>query len=297
VLKHFVGWNKPIVPFRFLTNTQGSTCFWSIPMKWWVCVLGKGRMCFIFVRIASFSINSGFWCVFLIFLKFLLKFICILKLLHFTTRCCWSKKREFERVGDTSWWVMIEHKNRRIIGFSFTVSDWANKGFFIFFCSTEVWTQGFTLARQDSAAWAIPLTLFALVILEIGSCFLLRPAWTSIFLFYASCHCWDDSFSFSIEIGSHNVFCRGWPWILISDTWIVWNDSSAPPCPATGWDTGCFKAFSCTVLEPPSSRSQFPKCLRLQAWATLSGWEWRILVSCFPHLPAPLQTQGNFLTS
>jgi hypothetical protein len=34
--------------------------------------------------------------------------------------------------------------------------------------------------------------LFALVILEIGSCFLLSQSWTEFLLFYASHHSWDD---------------------------------------------------------------------------------------------------------
>jgi hypothetical protein len=46
------------------------------------------------------------------------------------------------------------------------------------------------LLDRHSIAWAMPPTFF--VILETGSCFLFRPAWTVITLFYASYHHWDD---------------------------------------------------------------------------------------------------------
>jgi hypothetical protein len=55
-------------------------------------------------------------------------------------------------------------------------------------------------------------THFTLVNLEIGSCFLSRPAWTLILLFYAFCSLWNDKACatlpnfFSIEIGSHKLF-------------------------------------------------------------------------------------------
>jgi hypothetical protein len=54
---------------------------------------------------------------------------------------------------------------------------------------TGVWTQG--LGRH-STTWATPPALFALVTLELGSCILPRHTWTTILLFYASSHCWDN---------------------------------------------------------------------------------------------------------
>jgi hypothetical protein len=48
------------------------------------------------------------------------------------------------------------------------------------------------LLDRYSTAWIKPPVLFTLVILEIRSHFLLRPAWTLIILFYASCRPWDD---------------------------------------------------------------------------------------------------------
>jgi hypothetical protein len=76
---------------------------------------------------------------------------------------------------------------------------------------------------------------FALANLEIGSCFLPRLAWTTILLFYSYAitgmtgmrqHTW----LFSIEIGSHELFCLGWPGtmiLLISASCIAWNDRCA----------------------------------------------------------------------
>jgi hypothetical protein len=50
-------------------------------------------------------------------------------------------------------------------------------------CGTGVWTQDFALARQGLYWLSHASCLFALVILEIGSCFLPRRAWTAILLF------------------------------------------------------------------------------------------------------------------
>jgi hypothetical protein len=48
---------------------------------------------------------------------------------------------------------------------------------------------------------------FVLVILELVSSFLPKPAWTMILLFYSSCHVWDNrwaspcsAFSFEMDI-------------------------------------------------------------------------------------------------
>jgi hypothetical protein len=48
------------------------------------------------------------------------------------------------------------------------------------------------LARQVLDHLNHAPALFALVILEIGSCFLPEQAWTMILLLYTSCHSWDD---------------------------------------------------------------------------------------------------------
>jgi hypothetical protein len=67
----------------------------------------------------------------------------------------------------------------------------------------------------------MPLAVFPLVIFAIGFHFLPGPGWTVILLFYASCSCWDAIGSllqaqlFSIEMGSHEPFCLGWPGIII----------------------------------------------------------------------------------
>jgi hypothetical protein len=51
----------------------------------------------------------------------------------------------------------------------------------------ELWASH--LLGRCSTTWAT-LALLALVILEIGSPFLPRPAWSAFLLFYASCHSW-----------------------------------------------------------------------------------------------------------
>jgi hypothetical protein len=50
------------------------------------------------------------------------------------------------------------------------------------------------------------MTLFYLVILEIGSFFLPRPAWTVIVLFYASHH-WNEWHMLLVEMGVSQTFC------------------------------------------------------------------------------------------
>jgi hypothetical protein len=56
----------------------------------------------------------------------------------------------------------------------------------------ELWTQVFTLYRQVLYLLSHASSPFALVILEIGSHFSPRWAWTMNLLFYASHHSWDD---------------------------------------------------------------------------------------------------------
>jgi hypothetical protein len=64
--------------------------------------------------------------------------------------------------------------------------------------------------------WAPPPALFTLVILDTGSHFLPRPAWTLIVLLYTSCHCWDDRhLPLHPAVVCRNevsrTFCLGWP--------------------------------------------------------------------------------------
>jgi hypothetical protein len=46
------------------------------------------------------------------------------------------------------------------------------------------------LLGRHFTTWAMPLALFALVILDIGVCFGPRVAWTTFHLFYASSCSW-----------------------------------------------------------------------------------------------------------
>jgi hypothetical protein len=63
--------------------------------------------------------------------------------------------------------------------------------FFFFFVILGLELRASNFLGRSSTVWATLLALFAMVILEIGSCSLLRLAWTVIFLYYAShCH-WD----------------------------------------------------------------------------------------------------------
>jgi hypothetical protein len=62
------------------------------------------------------------------------------------------------------------------------------------------------LLSWHSTTWTKPPALFALVILEIGFCFLCPGVWTLIFLFYSSHHCWRNRHTppypaFSVKMG------------------------------------------------------------------------------------------------
>jgi hypothetical protein len=70
--------------------------------------------------------------------------------------------------------------------------------------------------------------IFVLVILEIESSSLPKLAWTSILLFCASYHSWDDRCTppypaFVHWDGVFNFFC-----LLISASHVAWDDRSAP---------------------------------------------------------------------
>jgi hypothetical protein len=90
--------------------------------------------------------------------------------------------------------------------------------------------------------WAMPLSLFGLVVLEIGSSFLSRVAWTTILLFYEDpvtavivmipaslvwqVHATMPSF-FPLKWEFHKLFCLSWSWpiiLLISASSVAWDD-------------------------------------------------------------------------
>jgi hypothetical protein len=82
--------------------------------------------------------------------------------------------------------------------------------FFNVFWWSWGWTQSFALAGQALlSTWTTTLASFVLVILEIGSWFLPRMAWT----WMAGVHHLVQHFS--IKMGSHKLFCPGWPRTLI----------------------------------------------------------------------------------
>jgi hypothetical protein len=72
------------------------------------------------------------------------------------------------------------------------------------------------LLDEHSTAGAIPLALFALVILEIGTSFLPRPAWTMTVIVSTSYSSWDDRraplcqafFHWGVGGMSHEFFAR-----------------------------------------------------------------------------------------
>jgi hypothetical protein len=72
-----------------------------------------------------------------------------------------------------------------------------------------------------------------LVILEIGSWFLPRSAWTVILLFCTSCCCWDDRLVLlCTAIGWDGVLwtiCLSWPWITILPvSWVTRIETPVP---------------------------------------------------------------------
>jgi hypothetical protein len=124
------------------------------------------------------------------------------------------------------------------------------------------------LLGRHSITWAFPVALVALVILEIGSFFLSKPAWTYI-LFYTSHHHWDDRCMPPSSAFFFGSFYPGWPGTTIppiSASHVGWDDRCVPLHPAIGW-----LFFAWAGLKLWSSWSQPPKKLGLQAWAISSG--------------------------
>jgi hypothetical protein len=64
--------------------------------------------------------------------------------------------------------------------------------FFLFLVILEFVLMVLHLLDRHFTSWATTLALFTLLILETGSCFLPRSAWTTILLFYTSHNHWGD---------------------------------------------------------------------------------------------------------
>jgi hypothetical protein len=116
---------------------------------------------------------------------------------------------------------------------------------------------------RNSTTWAIPPSLHALVILEIGSPFLPRQTWTLIILFYAF-HCMicicHHAWLFSLRWSFTSFFSQAgielWSsWsqppdlsLLISASWITCDNRHVLLHPAIGWD-GVLQTF-CLFWTP-----------------------------------------------
>jgi hypothetical protein len=90
--------------------------------------------------------------------------------------------------------------------------------------------RGFTIGRQALHLLShAPPARFALVILEIGSCFLPRLAWTTILLLYASCYSWDVRHvsphpTFFCWDGVLWTFCLDWPQnVIFQSQPLIWE--------------------------------------------------------------------------
>jgi hypothetical protein len=113
-------------------------------------------------------------------------------------------------------------------------------------------------------ALSMPQVLFALVILEIGSCFLPRPAWTMFLLFYAFCSSWNDRHApphlafFPIEMGISQTFLSGLAWnhnppnlsLLHSLRWQV--HATVPSCWLRWGLANFFPSCPRTIILPTS---------------------------------------------
>jgi hypothetical protein len=104
-----------------------------------------------------------------------------------------------------------------------------------------VWIWGFTLQGRCSTTWGTPPALFALVILELGSCFLFRP-WSS--------YCRVSAVTGMTGMHHHaQLLPLRWglancPELLgtvilpILASCVAWGDRGTPLHPAIGWDGG-----------------------------------------------------------
>jgi hypothetical protein len=107
--------------------------------------------------------------------------------------------------------------------------------------------------------------------LEKRSCFLTRPAWTTILQFYISCHCWDGRSTPSCLV----FFLLRWGLAKFLLPRMAWNHD--PPNLSLlcifGWQVHNTTPSYClrwvlTNFLPWFSKSQSPKYLVLQAWAS-----------------------------
>jgi hypothetical protein len=129
-------------------------------------------------------------------------------------------------------------------------------------CITGTWIQGLTIARQalfhlSHTSRSIPS---GLVILEIGSCFLPKLAWTTILLFYAS-------------------YCR-------------WDDRQVPPCPAVFCWFGILQTFLSRLAwncYPPNLSFQSGCNYRHESL----GLDWRVVSYFMLHTCPFVSLQGE----
>jgi hypothetical protein len=91
--------------------------------------------------------------------------------------------------------------------------------FFFFLVELEFELRAPHLQARCSTTWAIPLALFAPVILKVGSCF--PPSWPELRSSHlASCHSWDNAWTTTPSFFPHwdGVLCSffplGWPGIV-----------------------------------------------------------------------------------
>jgi hypothetical protein len=107
----------------------------------------------------------------------------------------------------------------------------------VFFLAVLRFELGVWRLRQVLYHLTTTPALFSLVILETDSPLLLRPGWTSILLFYTSCHHWDDR-----HIPPCPAFFH-WRWGFTNSSGMEPQPFQSqppyrcvPPCPSIGWD-------------------------------------------------------------
>jgi hypothetical protein len=126
--------------------------------------------------------------------------------------------------------------------------------------STGVWIRASHLLGRYYTTWAMSSALFALAILEIGSSFLTRLAWTVI-LFYASHWFWDDK-----HTNMSSFFPLRWGLTKLVMSRLAWNPIlPISPTPIASWQvstisSSCWlRTKACAGLELLSNLSQPPK--------------------------------------